>query len=558
MPLPLENNELHAQAAGLRPPFRVGAWTVDPAGNSLRHEEEVIRLEPRAMDVLVVLADRAGDVVSREELLATAWPGMVVGDEALSQVVAKLRRALRDDPRAPAYIETIAKRGYRLIAPVQAVPGAGDEAPPPTFRARVLAFAGILFVLALAAYLPWLMRSKTPAAPAAAAPAQGEWTTITVLPFEVAGPSGEHAYLARGIGDSLMTELGRLRGLRVIDAGRVRPEEVSRHARYAVSGSVQREGAVLRIHTRLVDMHTGEQLWSERFERPFGELFPVQDEIIRHVTEVLPTRLTQSERERLARHHTRSLEAYDLFLRAQALFLARGPAENAQARELYRKALEIDPRFARAYSGLALTHAMDHRLQANAGVRASLDRALELAETARQIDPELAEVHWALGFVHAQARRHREAIAALDRAIALNPSSADAHALKGGIYTYVGEPDQSIAPLRAALRFQPNGGYLVYLLLGRAYFFLDDSQQALINLREAALRNPSDLEVRLYLAAALSRDDPRGAAWEMEEVKALDPAFDLEGWLANYPMASAPHREKLRAAVVRAAEGPER
>lgn len=552
--MPLDNKELETKPAGLRPAFRVGAWTVEPASNTLRHEDEVTRLEPRAMDVLVVLADRAGDVVSREELLSAAWPGLVVGDEALSQVVAKLRRALRDDPRAPAYIETIAKRGYRLIAPVLPVAGADDDAPPATFRARVLAFAAILFVLALAAYLPWLIRGSSPTAPATATPAQGEWTTVTVLPFEVAGTSGGHAYLARGIGDSLMTELGRLRGLRVIDTGRVRPDEVSRHARYAVSGSVQREGAVLRIHTRLVDTHTGEQLWSERFERPFGELFPVQDEIIRHVTEVLPTQLTKSERARLARHHTRSLEAYDLFLRAQALFLARGPAENAEARELYRKALELDPRFARAYSGLALTHAMDHRLQANANVRASLERALELAETAREIDPELAEVHWALGFVHAQARRHREAIAALERAIELNPSSADAHALKGGIYTYLGEPGQSIAPLRTALRFQPNGGYLVYLLLGRAYFFLDDMQQALINLREAAMRNPSDIEVRLYLAAALSGEDPRAAAWEMEEVKSLDPAFDLEGWLASYPMASAPHRERLRAAVTRAAE----
>jgi TolB-like protein len=373
-----------------------------------------------------------------------------------------------------------------------------------------------------------------------------------VLPFEAVGPSGEHAYLARGIGDSLMNELGRLSGVRVIDAGRVRPEDVARHARYAVSGSVQRDGALLRIHTRLVDTRTGEQLWSERFERPFGELFPVQDEIIRHVTKELPTQLTQSERERLARRHTRSLEAYDLFLRAQAHFLARNARENAEARELYRKALELDPRFARAYSGLALTHALDHRLQANADARASLDRALELAESAREIDPGLAEVHWALGFVHAQARRHREAIAALDRAIALNPSFADAYALKGGIHTYLGEPDKSIAPLRTALRFRPEGGYLVYLLLGRAYFFLDDRQQALINLREAASRNLSDLEVRLFLAAALADTDPLAAAWEMEEVKAAEPAFALDTWLANYPLASAPHRDRLRAAVMRA------
>jgi DNA-binding winged helix-turn-helix (wHTH) protein/TolB-like protein/Tfp pilus assembly protein PilF len=544
---------LDAVSSAPAAPFRVGDWHVDPATNELRRGEETTRLEPLAMDVLVLLAARGGQVVSREELLAAAWPGVVVGDEALSQVVAKLRRAFGDDARTPTVIETIAKRGYRLIAPVTPVAGPAIEAPPPGPMAKLAALAGIAFVLALAAYLPWMMRSTPPAPNAAATPSTAqEWVTVTVLPFESIGAGGEHDYLARGIGDGLMTELGRLSSLRVIDAGRLRSGEVGKHASYAVSGSVQRDGPLLRLHARLVDTRTGQQVWSERFERPFGELFPVQDEIIRRVTEALPARVTQSERERLARRHTKSLEAYALFLRAQALFLARGARENREARELYRKALELDPQFARAYAGLALTHAMDHRLQVNADARASLERALELAESARQIDPGLAEVHWAVGFVHAQARRHREAIADLDRAIALNPSFADAYAMKGGIHTYLGEPEKSITAVRTALRFKPDGGYLVYLVLGRAYYFMDDREQALINLREAVMRNPSDIEVRLYLAATLAESDPVAASWEMEEVRMVDPAFDLEGWLASYPLASERHREKLRRAVTSA------
>lgn len=527
--------------------FNVGDWLVDPAANELRRGDEVVRVEPRAMDLLAILARRPGTAVSRDDLLAAAWPGVVVGDEALSQAIAKLRRALGDDHRAPAYIETIAKRGYRLKPAVAAPDAASVTAPrrstSPHGWAALAAL--VLAAIAFAAYIATDNDIRAPARSAGAAAEPG--ITVTVLPFESIGGDGGQSYLARGIGDSLMTELGRLSGLRVINAGGVAEGEAAKRARYAVTGSVQRDGSLLRIHTRLTDTRNGEQLWSERFERPFGELFPMQDEIIRHITQALPAKVSDAERQRLARRHTRSLEAYDEFLRAQERFLVRGPRENAEAREHYRKAIELDPGFARAYAGLALTHAMDHRLNANADARASLDRARELAETARQIDPGLAEVHWALGFIHAQARRHREAAAALERAIALAPSFADAHALLGGIYTYTGEAEKSIRPLRQALRFKPDGGYLVYLLLGRAYYFAGDAEQALINLREARARNPADIEVRLFMAAVLAaRGDTRGAAWEMAEVRALEPGFRLDAWLQGYPLADAGYQARLR------------
>ncbi len=145
---------------------------------------------------------------------------------------------------------------------------------------------------------------------------------------------------------------------------------------------------MLRINIRLVDTTTNQQLWSERFERPFGDLFAVQDEIVRRLTELLPGKMTDAERQRLANRYTRSLEAYDYFLRAQALFLVRQAGVNEEARNLYRKALEMDPKFARAYAGLAMTYAMDHRLRPPGEASTALARAFELAESARMIDPE--------------------------------------------------------------------------------------------------------------------------------------------------------------------------
>ena len=511
----------------------IGEWWADRTTNELGRRGETVRIEPKAMEVLMVLAGHAGEVVSREKLLGDVWAGVVVGDEALTQSIIKLRRAFGDNPRAPAYIETISKRGYRLIARVgSAIPAEAAPAAPPSRRWAALAAGVVLALGAAAAYLGQSVLSVPSAAP------EAEPLTLTVLPFETVGPGTEQGHLARGISSDLMTDLSSLSGLRLITA--------PTGARYVVSGSVQREGETLRINIRLADARSGEQVWSQRMERPFGDLFAIQSEITHSVMQHLPGKISDAERRRLAKRHTDSLEAYDYFLRGQAKFLVRRSEENRQARAFYAKALELDPKFARAYAGLAMTHAMDYRYQGAAAPAGELERALELAESARLIDPEIPEVYWALGFVHTQSRRHQQAIQALQKAIELNRSYADAYALMGGIYTYVGEPARSIPLLRTALRLNPDGGYLYYLLLGRAYLFENDAQQALINLREALARNPDDVETRVYLAAALVAGGDRPAAeWEADLIRAYDQGFSARHWLKTYPMTSAPLQQRL-------------
>ena len=153
----------------------------------------------------------------------------------------------------------------------------------------------------------------------------------------------------------------------------------------------------------------------------------------------------------------------------------------------------------------------------------------------------------ALGFVYTQARRYPEAIESLQRATQMNPSFADAYALLGGIHTYMGESAKSIPLLRTAMRLEPEGGYLYFLLLGRAYFFEGDFEQALINLRAALARNPADLEAHIYLAAALMASGNRSAAeWEAQEIRSLEPGFSLGRWLESYPLSSPPYRDSLR------------
>jgi DNA-binding winged helix-turn-helix (wHTH) protein/TolB-like protein/Tfp pilus assembly protein PilF len=526
----------------------IGDWRASAATNELSRAGETVRIEPKAMEVLALLAARGGDVVSRKELLAAVWPGVIVGDEALTQSVIKLRRALGDNPRAPAYIETISKRGYRLIAPVRAC----DEGPRAPARARRRLATGWLAAAALVALVPagaYIWRAFAPPAPVEdAAEAwddpRGGVFTVSVLPFEALGSSAGQADLARGIGSDLMTDLSRVQALRLIAAAAGAP--APRSARYLVSGSVERAADMLRINVRLTDNRTGQQLWSERYERPYGDLFALQDEISRRLSAILPVKLDEAARRGIAKRYTRSLEAYDDFLRAQALFLARQADANAEARAEYRKAIDRDPSFARAYAGLAMTYAMQDRLQPGANPGAPLRKAYELAATAREIDPDIPEVYWALAFVDVQRRRHEEALDLLRKAIELNRSYADAYALMAGIYTYVGHPSESIPLLRTAMRLNPSGGYLYYLNLGRAYLFENDIEQALINLREATARNRPDLETRILLAAALeAAGDSADAQWEAEEIRTFEAGFSLRRWLDAYPLTDPGERKKL-------------
>ena len=364
-----------APADDVGAPLRIGQWAVNAAANELRRGAQTTHIEPKAMEVLLLLAARSGEAVSRETLLAAVWPGVVVGDEALTQSIIKLRKALGDNPRVPGYIETIPKRGYRLIAPVMrsgAAPGAPDapDAAADVRRGKRARAAGIgtgvvLAAAAATAFLAW--RPQLPAATGAdidaldpAAEERAGIESVAMVPFEIVG-NGAPEYLARGVRSDLMTDLSRLSGLRVVDGGALGGERIAQLARYLVSGSVQRDGDTLRVNVRLVDSRTHELLWSLRLERPYGNLLEIQNEISRGLVAQLPRRIGAAEREQRDRHNTNSVAAYEHFLRAKALFLVRRPHENELARADYARAIAEDPQFARAYAGLAMTYAMDYR-----------------------------------------------------------------------------------------------------------------------------------------------------------------------------------------------------
>src|SRR6266702_3835746 len=261
--------------------LQVGSWAVEPALNQLSAAGRTVKLKPKAMAVLVYLANRPGQVVSREELLSAVWSGVVVSDDSLTQVVIKLRKALGDAPEDPAYIQTISKGGYRLVAPVvrsaeiSSAPVRPDSERLYAERKRRvpwIAGAGMAALLVAAAGAWWIMGERvTPMAGTEAA--RMAQPTVAIRPFEALGNDPQEVLLARGITADLLTDLSKVSGLWVIGFapmdGRASGEAPSDAppVRYLVSGTVQRVDKRLRLHVHLTDRERGKQLWSERFGR---------------------------------------------------------------------------------------------------------------------------------------------------------------------------------------------------------------------------------------------------------------------------------------------------
>lgn len=547
-------------AAG-RTKLRVGDWTVEPALNQLSIAGKTVRLEPKVMAVLVYFADRPGLVVRREDMLAAAWPGVLVGDDSLTQAVIKLRKALGDVPEKPTYIQTISKGGYRLIAPV-----VRPATLPPIHnrpqgehvhvgrRPRLpwIAATGLAALLISAAGVWWIksgpeesVRSEQEALTITDA-ARAELPTVAIRSFAALGNDPQAQLLAQGIAADLVTDLAKVSGLSVIGATLTGGEAGAAPARYLVSGSVQRVDQRLRLHVHLTDARSGNQLWAERFDRPLNNLFAIQEELAPKILQTLPAKVSEAEMRRVAQRHTRNLEAYENYQRGRAALLVRQRAENETAREMFQRAIGLDAAFARAYAGLALTYAAEYRNQWTRNRAATVERAFELARTANEMNPDIPETHWVLAFVHLERRQHDEALQHLETAVRLYPSFADGYALMGGVYTYIGRPADTVRWLRAAMRLNPQAGHLYFLLLGRAYLFLGDLEQARVNLEHALSRNAANLEAHVYMAALqVAAGDRAAADWEAEEIRALQPDFSSRAWLETYPMTDGAQKAKL-------------
>jgi TolB-like protein/DNA-binding winged helix-turn-helix (wHTH) protein/cytochrome c-type biogenesis protein CcmH/NrfG len=383
------------ETAGETPAYLIGEWTVFPSLNRIDRDGLTADLEPKLMDLLVCLAESAGEVVSKEDLLDRVWQVAHVSDGTLSHAIAELRRALGDEARHPRYIETIRKRGYRLVAGVQAkspaeglVPAAGGR----TRRApRWVMAAGLVIVLVVFAWVG--LRHATDRS--------SEPSRIVVLPFESLGGEADDSFAA-GLSDEIISRLAAVRGLQVVsrttafsyDTAGKSARDVGRDlgVEYILEGAVRwgldRDPPTVRITPQLIRVADDGHLWSAAFDRRPEDILDVQSEIARQIVAQLDLRMERQEGQVVGTPPTDSPDAYRAYLKALARRGSMDSQDLFTTVQMYRLAVEADPGFAQAWAGLAEVngaihhHGYDRAQERCESAREALDQAQRLAPSA--------------------------------------------------------------------------------------------------------------------------------------------------------------------------------
>ena len=558
--------------------LRVADWTVDPVANRLIRGEQVVRLEPKVMSVLLYLAARPRAVVSRRELEDRVWAGTVVSYDTVTGAVQKVRKALGDDPRHPRMVETISKRGYRLIAPVSTA----EEEPPSTgldpasglplrrprlaLAATRLALGLVLLAAALEAvwYVEWAgSRSSAPTQPQAKQSLVGERPSLAVLPFANASGDPRQDYFGEGMTDDLITNLSRIPSLSVAARSRVSADEnasadaaeVGRRlgVRYLLRGKVHKEGEHLRIDAELLDTTARDELWSERFEGNLGDLFRFQSAIVDRTASALAGRAATAGRPPPVSHHIPKPEAFDLYLRGRAA-LAHLSLENLlAARAFFEQAVRADPNFARAYAALANTHSIEADEWWSGAPHASLRQAKGLASRAVELDSALAEAHYALAAAYIGTGDLDRAAEEARKGIALDTGSGDGHVILASVLTYAGRPTESLREYRRArgLNLPQSARYL--LGRGQTYFTLGDYSEAIRLLDGGFEQDPAAPRLRVWLAAAYAQAGRvRDADWLITELHLSRPKISVSRVAATVPYRRKSDLDRLVAGLRKA------
>ncbi len=279
--------------------LRIGAWCVNPTSGEISREGEIIRVEARTMRLLLCLAEHPGEVISIDDLLSQVWSGVIVTPDSVYQAVASLRRLLGDDAKQPAYIATVPRLGYRMVAavsPWEAPALSGAAKPRPRFRTVITVAAGVALCLAAVAFLIHgkVASGNHSALPAVAAQPQ---KSIAVLPFLDLTEKMNHEAFADGMTEELIDRLSKIPGLRVpaptssyyFKGKQIPIADIAKAlgVAYVLDGSVRRSGARLRVAARLIRADNGYIVWSETYDRPSTDSFIVQEDIASEVTKAL-------------------------------------------------------------------------------------------------------------------------------------------------------------------------------------------------------------------------------------------------------------------------------
>lgn len=462
------------------------------------------------MAVLTCLAETPGEVVRREHLEASVWPGMAIGYDALSNTVSKLRKQLDDDRRRSRYIETIPKVGYRLIAPVE--PPRGSK-PPDLRSAAVVAVA--VAALAGGAW-HWSLVRKVDIEPAhleQTVPPHGR-PSIAVLPFASVSSDRDQSSLSGDITADVVAELAKIDRLFVVSRHSmygykdmaVTPRQVASElgVSYVLNGSLRRTGEEVSINAELIEASTGEYLWAGRYDGGMNELPALRERLTKSIKNELLAALNGGSRPMLAARGTVDTDAFDSYLKGRSHYRRRTPHDFTAANDYLRHAVQIDPQFSEAYAALGALYwdALNREWYPALGldphaVRRGAAEYLDKPGASRTIlgMTTSARMHMRLGEYHA-------AIDAAGRAVESDPYDPDARLTLAEVLVYAGRHRRAMTHARLPEHEDPvNRSYLSYIR-GLAEFGLGRYESAAASLSSAVESNPDFRVPAAVLAAA--------------------------------------------------------
>jgi TolB-like protein/class 3 adenylate cyclase/Tfp pilus assembly protein PilF len=476
--------------------------------------------------------DLMGDGVNiAARLEGIAKPGAIcLSEDAYRQVSGRLEMEVTD--LGPTQLKNIDRqiRAYSLQVGVPAKPKPTNPAEPvtpaaPTQRKRRFGLAPLAAALAallvIAGGAWWLLNANRSASVATKPPAETARLSIVVLPFaNLSGDPGQD-YLVDALTDQLTTALARHRGIFVIarnTAMTFKGKPIDAKAigkelgvRYVLEGSVQASGDRMRVNAQLIDAGSGAHLWAEQFDTPRADLLQTQDAIVAHMARALDFQLEEAEAARLNRTPAANRDAEDLALQCSAGIWKAGAIgkEADAALALCEQALAIDPSNVRALLGLAAKFWLRAALGFSSDFKGDLERADELASKALALDPDNAWAHNTKGWILQNQSRTEESVPEFERALALDPSFADAYSGLGVDYLALGRFDKSLEALDDAIRASPSDPSLTYCYGNKAWanFGLKNYDQAIELARRAIAINPYNPYANVVLVAALALTD---------------------------------------------------
>ncbi len=566
--LQLPQHAMTPQPVGLQQSIRFGEdYEIDFSPRRLRRGTRVLKLERIPLEILILLLERRGEIVSRDEIVARVWGKDVFldADNSTRGAIRKIRHALKDDPESPRFIQTITGRGYRFIAPVisSEEPSRADplkaEAPivsrdlldqeqertPERLRdteiaphrqihrsvwARVVVgLASLAFVgaLALLAFWSWRRLSNGATAPE-------RKTVIAVLPFDNLSRDPDEEFFSDGLTEDMITQVGTLNhaGLRVVARSSVAKYKASTppasqigkelNADYLVQGSVRRSLNRVRITVQLIQARDQTDLWTESYDRELKDVLAVQDSVVRSIASQIHLALTEQQEKRLATPQQVSPEAYEAYLKGRYYWNKRTGESMQKAEQYFQQAIDHDSTYAAAYSGLADCNSglTWHGFKSPAE---ALPKAYAAARRALDINPQSAEAHASLALAMTHRWDWTGAEAEFQRALQLDPQYANAHHWYGDYLSIRGRHDEALAEARRALELDPLN-LMISTWLGFRYYLAGDYSRAIEQNRSSVELDPNFAAAHLLLG-----EDYLGAGLHTEAINEMKMAAGVSG-----------------------------